>query len=44
MMTFDYYWITGFAIGAEFAKIEDINYIIIDLGILRLMWESDPED
>jgi len=43
-MTFDYYWITGFAVGVEYAQIEDINYIIIDLGILRLMWESDPKD
>lgn len=36
-MRIETYFITGFAVGLELARLDEGDFIIIDLGILRVL-------
>lgn len=44
-MIIDFYWITGFMIGFEYAPdYEGCSYFVVDLGILRITISKPHED
>lgn len=43
-MKIETYWITGFAIGFEYANLDEGQYYILDLGILRILFSNEEED
>lgn len=42
-MKVEFYWITGFAIGVEYANLDEGKYFILDLGILRILFSNEED-
>jgi len=40
-MTVEFYLITGFAIGFEYAGLDEGDYYVLDLGILRILFSRE---
>ena len=42
-MTVEFYFITGFAIGFEYANLDEGQYYVLDLGILRILFSREED-
>jgi hypothetical protein len=42
-MTVEFYFITGFAIGFEYANLDEGQYFVLDLGILRILFSREED-
>jgi hypothetical protein len=42
-MNVEFYLITGFAIGFEYADLDEGKYFILDLGILRILFSKEED-
>jgi hypothetical protein len=42
-MKVEFYFITGFAIGFEYANLDEGQYYVLDLGILRVLFSNEED-
>jgi hypothetical protein len=42
-MTVEFYFITGFAIGFEYANLDEGQYYVLDLGIVRILFSREED-
>jgi hypothetical protein len=42
-MTVEFYLITGFAIGFEYANLDEGQYFVLDLGIVRILFSREED-
>ena len=42
-MNVEFYFITGCAIGFEYADLDEGKYFILDLGILRILFSNEED-
>jgi hypothetical protein len=42
-MKVEFYFITGFAIGFEYADLDEGQYYVLDLGILRILFSNEED-
>jgi hypothetical protein len=42
-MKVEFYLITGFAIGFEYANLDEGQYFVLDLGIVRILFSNEED-